>query len=228
MQCLFSVTNISTIPIHVQEREVEYGRVPPAWYLVILFLGLTVVKVLTHHPAAVPCALANAWKRIRIGQDATVTNNYVRTGNEWNELWIADEMSIAVSSLICLLATLVDPPQYSTFMKWELFILNDQYVWYGFLLLLRIVIITGQWLFYAESIESVGCHQVDRRGEAKDARWAITLSPHKQGCGLWIEASIAACLDTAILLGIWISTWKHHSGQLRVYILFPCERRYAL
>eukprot|EP00117_Sycon_ciliatum_P025842 scpid64850/ scgid21360/ len=196
----------------------NHGRVPPAWYLVIICLGLTVVKFLKHHSDAVPSALANAWKRIRIGQDATVTDNYVRAGNEWNGLWIADEMSIAVSSLICLLATLVDPPQYS---KWEVFILNDQSFWFGLLLLLRIVITSGQWLFNAESIESVGCHQVDRGGEAKDARWAITrLSPHKLGCGLWIEASVAALPDTAILLGIWISTWKQYPGQLREYLFF--------
>eukprot|EP00117_Sycon_ciliatum_P005103 scpid77262/ scgid9181/ len=212
-------TGTTNLTLRVERQVfVNHDRVPPAWYLFIICLGLTVVKFLKHHSDAVPSALANAWKRIRIGQDATVTDNYVRAGNEWNGLWIADEMSIAVSSLICLLATLVDPPQYS---KWEVFILNDQSFWFGLLLLLRIVITSGQWLFNAESIESVGCHQVDRGGEAKDARWAITrLSPHKLGCGLWIEASVAALPDTAILLGIWISTWKQYPGQLREYLFF--------
>eukprot|EP00117_Sycon_ciliatum_P036625 scpid64565/ scgid27547/ len=213
-------TSRGTTRARKQVFDLNHGRVPPAWYLFIICLGLTVVKFLKHHSDAVPSALANAWKRIRIGQDANVTNRSRIADNDWNRRLIADEMSTAVSLSLCLLATFVDPPY---FRQLDQFIPDDQSFdgTVSSMFWLQVAFIPIHWIC-AEVAECVrGLRPVDRTDDAKNARCAV-LTPHKQGCGRllkWIEASAAAFPDIAILLALWASTRKEYSGQLAQEVL---------
>eukprot|EP00117_Sycon_ciliatum_P032888 scpid76832/ scgid25417/ len=214
-------TGTTNLTLRVERQVfVNHDRVPPAWYLFIICLGLTVVKFLKHHSDAVPSALANAWKRIRIGQDANVTNRSRIADNDWNRRLIADEMSTAVSLSLCLLATFVDPPY---FRQLDQFIPDDQSFdgTVSSMFWLQVAFIPIHWIC-AEVAECVrGLRPVDRTDDAKNARCAV-LTPHKQGCGRllkWIEASAAAFPDIAILLALWASTRKEYSGQLAQEVL---------
>ncbi|XP_065181023.1 uncharacterized protein LOC135811713 [Sycon ciliatum] len=221
----YCLANTSTGSSTLLEFRVEklvvhnHGRVPPAWYLVIICLGLTVVKFLKHHSDAVPSALANAWKRIRLGQYANVTNRSRLADNDWNRRLIADEMSTAVSLSLSLLATFVDPPYF-----WQLdqFVPNDQSfdVPVSSMFWLQVAYLTFLWI-YAEMAECAILRPVHRTDDAKNARCAV-LTPHKQGCGRllkWIEASTTAFPDIAILLALWATTSKVYSGQLAQEVL---------
>eukprot|EP00117_Sycon_ciliatum_P002496 scpid67231/ scgid7697/ len=211
IRCL-CVTNICPIPVSVVAREFDQDRVLPAWYLFLLCLGMTVVKFLMYHPDAVPSAVENAWKRIRIGSDATVTNMSSISGNEWNRHWMAFAMATAVTLSLCLLYTFVDPPLF-----WQSDpLLSNRNPDMDPMLILGACV---RWS--AMKNGSGGCHPVDRTCEAEDAHCA-GLSRQKRGCGRllkWIEASAAAFPDIAILLALWASTRKEYSGQLAQEVL---------